>query len=280
METIISSKAKGVIISDKKATVLIGERINATRKKLGEALKSGNKVPISKEALAQVKAGADVLDVNACITGYDESTLLSETLKIVTDTVDVPLCLDSTDPKALEAALKSCQGKPMINSVTGEEHSLEAILPLAKQHGAAIIGLVIDDDGISNDPDRRVSTARKIMERAEAIGIPREDILIDCLVQSIGANDRAILVTLETIKKVKANLGLNTTIGTSNASFGLPDRSILNSTFIAMAIAAGVTCAMVDVAKIRPIVLAADLLVGRDKYAKRYIEAYRQRQKL
>lgn len=272
-ETILSSETKKVIISDKGATVLVGERINAPGKeKLSTVL-------IREEALAQAEAGADILDVNVGIAGYDETVLLPEAVRTATDAVDIPLCLDSANPKALEAALKVYRGKPLMNSVTGEEHSLEAILPLAKEYGAAVIGLVIDDEGISDDPDKRLAIACKIVERAEALGIPPEDVVIDCLVQPIGVDERAAMVALETIRKVRAKLPVNITIGASNSSFGLPDRNLLNGAFIAMAIAAGVTCTIVDVARMRPIILAADLLVGRDKYARRYTEAYRQRQK-
>lgn len=195
------------------------------------------------------------------------------------DTVDIPLCLDSGNPKALEAAFKVYQGKPLMNSVTGEEHSLETILPLVKEYGAAVIGLVIDDNGIPDDPTKRVAIAFKIIERAEALGIPLEDIVIDCLVQPVGADPRAALVTIETIRKLRSKLPVNLTVGASNSSFGLPDRDLLNSAFMAIAIASGATCAIVDVSRVRPIVLATDLLMGCDKYARRYIEAYKQHQK-
>ena len=280
METLLSSETKKVIISHKGPMVLVGEQINPTGKeKLIAALKTGDLAPIREEALAQVEAGADVLDVNVSIAGYDESVILPEVVQTVIDTVDIPLCLDSANPKALEAALKVYRGKALLNSVTGEEHSLETILPLAKDYGAALIGLVIDDEGISDDPDKRVAIACKILKRAELIGIPPENIVIDCLTQSIGACPRAALVTIETIRKVRMELPVNITVGASNSSFGLPDRNLLNSAFIAIAIAAGATCAIVDVTKTRPIVLAADLLMGHDKYARRYIEAYWQRHK-
>lgn len=280
METILSSETKKVIISSKGPTVLVGERMNATGKeKLSAALKRGDMGPIQEEALTQVKAGADILDVSGSIAGYDEPAILPEIVQIVQSTVDIPLCLDSADPKALKAALKVCRGKPLLNSVTGEEHSLETILPLAKEYGAAVIGLVMDDEGISNDPDKRTAIACKIVEQAMALGIPLEDVIIDCLVQSIGVDARSALVTIETIRKVKMELPVNITVGASNISFGLPDRRLLNSAFIGIAIATGATCAIVDVAKMRPAVLATDLLMARDKYARRYIEAYRQRQK-
>ena len=280
METRVSSGTREVLISDKGPMVLVGERINATGKReMSAALAIGDMELVRKEALAQVQAGADILDVNVGITGIDESVLLPQAVLAVMDTVDIPLCLDSSNPKALEAALKVCRGKPLMNSVTGEEHSLKAILPLVKEYGAAVIGLVMDDKGIPDEPDRRVAIACKIVERAEALGIPSEDIVIDCLLQSVGADPRAALVTLETIRKVKSKLGVNLTVGASNGSFGLPDRNLLNSAFMAVAIAAGVTCAIANVEWVRPIALATDLLMGRDKYARRYIAAYRQRQR-
>ena len=280
METRVSSATKEVVISDGRPTVLIGERINPTgKKKLAAELKAGNMELVRREALAQVQAGADILDVNVGVTGVDQVALLPQAVQAVMKVVDVPLCLDSDDPKALEAALKVYQGKPIINSVTGQERSLEEVLPLVKEYGTAVIGLTMDDEGIPNDPDRRVAIARKIVERAEALGIPREDIIIDCLTLTVGADSKAGLVTIEAIRRVKAELGVNMTLGASNISFGLPDRDLLNSVFLAIVIAAGVNCPIVDVAKVRSAILAADLVMGRDKYAMRYIEAYRQRQK-
>lgn len=280
METRVSSATKQVVIADNQPTVLIGERINPTgKKRLSEALKADNLEIVSNEALALVQAKADILDINVGMLDVDEVTLLPQAVQVVMDTVDVPLCLDSANPQALAAALKVYKGKPLINSVTGEEHSLEKVLPLVKEYGAAVIGLLQDGEGIPNNPERRLAIARKIVDHAEAIGIPRQDIIIDCLAGTVGADTSAGLVTIETIRRVKAELGVNLTLGASNISFGLPDRNLLNSAFVAMAIAAGVTCLIVDVAKVRPIVLAADLVLGRDKHARRYIEAYRQRQK-
>ena len=278
METRVSSPTKEVIIGDDQPTVLIGERINpAGKKKLTEALKAGNLEIVRREALAQAQAGADILDVSVGTFGVDEVTLLPRAVQTVIDTVDIPLCLDSAVPKALEAALKVYKGKPLINSVTGEEHSLAKILPLVKEYGAAVIGLVQDEKGIPKDSERRVAVAHKIVERAEAAGIAREDIIIDCLAFAVGADPSSGPAVIEAIRKIKAELGVNLTLGASNASFGLPDRNLLNNAFVIMAIAAGVTCLIVDVAKVRPAVLAADLILGRDKRARRYIKAYRQR---
>jgi len=281
METRVSSPTKEIIIGDDQPTVLIGERINpAGKKKLTEALKAGNLEIVRREALAQAQAGADILDVSVGTFGVDEVILLPQAVQTVIDTVDIPLCLDSAVPEALEAALKVYKGKPLINSVTGEEHSLAKILPLVKEYGAAVIGLVQDEKGIPKDSERRVAVAHKVVERAEAAGIAREDIIIDCLAFAVGADPSSGPAVLEAIRKIKAELGVNLTLGASNVSFGLPDRNLLNNAFVIMAIAAGVTCLIVDVAKVRPAVLAADLILGRDKRARRYIEAYRQRQRL
>jgi len=280
METRISSATNEVIVSHDQPTVLIGERINpAGKKKMSQALKAGNLEIVGREALAQVQAGADIIDVNVGAFGVDEVILLPQAVQAVMDTVDVPLCLDSANPEALEAALKVYKGKPLINSVTGGEHSMRKILPVVKEYGAVVIGLVQDDEGIPNNSERRVAIAHKIVERALAIGIPGEDVIIDCLALAVGADTSSGLITIETIRRVKAELGMNLTLGASNISFGLPDRDLLNDAFVAIAIAAGVTCLIVNVAKVRQIVLAADLVLCRDKRARRYIEAYRQRQR-
>jgi 5-methyltetrahydrofolate--homocysteine methyltransferase len=280
METRVSSPTKEVIISDDRPTALIGERINpAGKKKLAEALKAGNLEMVRKEALAQAEAGADILDINVGTFGVDEVALLPLAVKAVIDIIDIPLCLDSADPKALEAALKVYQGKPLINSVTGEEHSLAKVLPLVKEYGAAVIGLVQDDKGIPKDSERRVAVAHKLIERAEAMGIAREDMVIDCLTFAVGADPGSGPAVIEAIRRIKAELGVNLTLGASNVSFGLPDRELLNGAFVVMAVAAGVTSLIVDVAQVRPAILAADLILDRDKRARRYIEAYRQRQK-
>jgi len=280
METKVSSVNKEVIIGHDRPTALIGERINPTgKKKLAAALQAGDLGLVCQEALVQVKAGADILDVNAGAPDVDEVSLLPQVVQAVMDTVDVPLCLDSTNPQALEAALKTYRGKPIVNSVNGEEHSLEKILPLVKKYGAAIIGLTMDNEGIPNSPERRVAIAHKIVERAEALGIPRQDVIIDCLAMTVGADSRAGLVVIEAIRRVKAELGVNQTLGASNISFGMPDRNLLTSYFLAIAIAAGVTCPIVDVARVRPAILATDLALGCDDYARRYIRGYRQRQK-
>jgi 5-methyltetrahydrofolate--homocysteine methyltransferase len=195
------------------------------------------------------------------------------------DTVDIPLCIDSNNPAALEAAVRIYKGKPLINSVTGEERSLTKVLPMVKEYKAAVVGLVQDDEGIPKDGRRRVSIARKIVERAEAMGISRENIVIDCLAFAVGADTSSGLAVMEAIRTIKAELGVNMTLGASNISFGLPDRELMNNAFVAMAVAAGITCLITDAAKVRPAVMATDLILGRDNHARRYITAYRQRQK-
>jgi 5-methyltetrahydrofolate--homocysteine methyltransferase len=278
METRVSSATREVLITDKGPTVLIGERINPTgKKKLAEALQSSNFEVACAEAIAQVEAGADILDVNVVCPGVDEISVLPTVIETIMAAVDVPLCIDINNPVALGEALKVYKGKPIVNSVTGEENSLNTILPLVKEYGAAVIGLTIDDEGIPKESDRRVAVAHKIIERAGLLGIPPEDVIIDCLALTLGADSNAGTVTLEAIRKVTEELGVNQTLGASNISFGLPDRVLVNHTFLALAIWSGVTCPTVDAAKIRPAVLSIDLVLGRDRFAQRYIRNFRQR---
>ncbi len=280
METKVSTANKEIIIGDGRPTVLIGERINPTgKKKLADALRAGDMEIVKKEALAQVQAGADILDVNVGTSGVDQVSLLPCAVQTVMSTVDVPLCIDSDKPEALKEALKVYRGKPIINSVTGQEKSLKSILPLVSEYKTAVIGLCMDDGGIPDNADRRVAVARKIVGEAEKLGIPREDIIIDCMVLTLGAESNAGTVAIEAIRKVKAELGVNMTFGGSNISFGLPDRDVLNRAFLAISIDAGISCPVVDVAKVRETVLATDLILSRDKWASRYIGAYRERQK-
>jgi len=280
METRVSSAKKEILISSTRPTVLIGERINPTgKKKLAAALQAGDMAAIQAEAIAQVQDGADILDVNVGVPGLDETVLLPKAVLAIMDAVDVPLCLDSHNPKALEAAIKVYRGKPLINSVNGETRSMQGILPMVKEYGAAIIGLTMDENGIPNNAETRANIAHKIVDSAEALGIPREDVIIDCLAMAVGVDNKAGIVTIETIRRVKAELGVNMTFGGSNISFGMPERSLLNGAFLAMAIAAGITCPIVNVSQVRSMILAIDLVLGRDRHAGRYINAYRQRQK-
>jgi len=279
METILKG-TKGVVrIAPDRPTVLIGERINPTgRKRLAAEFVAGNVEIVKDEALAQVAAGADVIDVNVGAAGVDQMALLPRAVEMVQEVVEVPLSIDTPDPAALAAALKVYQGKPLVNSVSGEEKNLSRVLPLVAEHGAAVIGLCMDDEGIPDDPHRRLEIALKIVERAEALGIPREDVLIDCLALTVGADSKAALVTLEAIRLVRAELGVNMTLGASNVSFGLPDREVLNRAFLAMAIWEGVNAPIVNAARVRQTVLAVDVLLGRDEFATRYIKHYRKRQ--
>jgi 5-methyltetrahydrofolate--homocysteine methyltransferase len=279
MDTKVSSAKKEVIISTSRPTVLIGERINPTgKKRLAEALKAGDLDIVRQEAVAQVEAGADIIDVNVNAPGVDDTVILPRAVKVVMEAVDAPLCLDSPSTAAIAAALKVYKGKPLINSVSGEKHSLERVLPLVKEYGAAVIGLVQDDEGIPRNADRRVAIAHKIVEAAEKAGIPREDIVIDVLTFAIGAEANSGKDVLEAIRRIRGELGVNMTMGASNISFGMPDRPIINSAWVSMVIAAGATALIVDAARVRPSVLATDLILGRDRFARRFIEDYRKRQ--
>lgn len=280
--TSLSYKNKTVEIHRDKPTVMIGERINPTgRKVVLKALEEGNFEMVRKDAVAQVEAGAAVLDVNAGVPGADEVALLPQVMQEVISVVDVPLCIDTANPEALEAALKIYDGKALINSVNGEEKSLESVLPLAKEYGAAVIGLCMDDDGIPATPEERIAVAEKVIQRAVKYDIPAEDIVIDPLAMTMGADHKAGWITLETIKLVARELGVNITMGASNVSFGLPDRKYVNAAYIAMAIQAGLTCPITNplVTEISTAVMAADLSLGKDEYGMGWIKAYRKRKK-
>jgi len=279
METIVSSASKEVIISIDRPTLLIGERINPTgRKKLTEALKAGDLDMVKKEAATQAEAGADIIDVNVNAPGVDDKVLLPKAVEVVMKAVDSPVCIDSPNPAALEAALKVYKGKPLVNSVSGETHSLKRVLPLIKEYGAAVVGLVQDDEGIPKNADRRVAIAHKIIEAAEKAGVPREDVVIDVLTFAIGAEAKSGKDVLEAIRRIREELGVNMTMGASNISFGMPDRAIINNAWVTAVIAAGATALIVDAAKVRPSVLATDLVLGRDRFARRFIEDHRKRQ--
>jgi len=278
VQTKVSSHSKKVIISHELPTVLIGERINPTGKgKLASALTAGDFEYVSREAKAQVASGADILDINVGVPGLDETDLLPRAVETVMKGVDAPLCLDSNNPEALRAALRIYEGKALINSVNAEEESLDKILDLAKEFGAAVIALPMDEKGIPAETDGRLELGYKIMERAGRGGIGPEDIVFDALAMSVGADGKTGRVTLQTISKIRDNFDTNQTLGASNVSFGLPDRGLINGAFLPMVLAAGVNCPMVDAARVRDQVLAVDVVLGLDKYAKRYTAAYRQR---
>lgn len=275
MRTTLKASSKELLIDTNGPVVIIGESINPTRrKKLVETLSQNNFEYVHELAQSQIEAGADVLDVNVGFPGVDDVKLLPETVSSIQEKFDIPLCIDSPNPKAIEAALKVIRGKCLINSVNGEEKSLNAILPLAKEYGAAIIGLVMDDEGITQDPEKRLLIAEKILQRAVKAGIPEEDLIIDPLAMAVSADPNAGIITLETIKLIHEKLGLNITLGASNVSFGLPNREVLNSVFIAMAIKNGLSCPIANPNKIAAAIRAADLLLGRDDFAMRFVEYY------
>lgn len=278
MQTILKGKTTEVIIDTEGPVVIIGESINPTRrKKLVTTLQANDFSYVLEIAESQIKAGADVLDVNVGFPGVDDVKLLPETVKVLQEHFDIPLCLDSPNPHAIEAALKAAVGKCLINSVNGEEKSLSALLPVAKEYGAAIIGLCMDDDGITHEPARRLAIAEKIINKAVSIGINAEDVVIDPLAMAVSADPNACLVTLETIRLVHEKLGNNITQGASNISFGLPDRESLNAAFMALAIYRGLTCPIANPEKVTAAVRAADLVLGRDAFAVRFVEYYQSR---
>ena len=258
---------------------IIGERINPTgHKKLAAALTERDFDYIRQLAATQIANGADILDVNVGVAGLDDVSLLPEVIQIVTDEVDIPICIDTPNPEALAAALSVTPGKPLINSVNGEESSLNTVLPLVKEYNAAVIALTMDDDGIPSDPEKRLAVAAKIIERASKAGIPIEDIVIDPLVMTVGADSQAAVVTIKTIKLVKENFGVNINLGASNVSFGLPDRHTVNQSFLALAMGAGATCAITHPRKLGLTIRAIDLLLGRDDFGMRYITYWRGQQ--
>jgi 5-methyltetrahydrofolate--homocysteine methyltransferase len=278
MKTTLRGIANEVTIDTDGPVVIIGECINPTRrKKLVTGLQDGNFDYVLELAAIQIKAGADVLDVNVGFPGVNDVLLLPETVKAIRSHFDIPLCLDSPNPAAIEAALKSAGPRCLINSVNGEERSLNALLPIAKEYNAAIIGLTMDDNGITHDPGKRLAIAEKILERAVRAGIREEDVIIDPLAMAVSADSSACLVTLETIRLVHQKLGLNITMGASNISFGLPGREVLNSAFISMAIYNGLTCPIANPEKITDTVRSADLALGRDDFAVRFVEHFQSR---
>jgi len=275
MKTILKGTTKEVVIGTEGPVIIIGECINPTRrKKLVSTLHARDFSYMLELAKSQIAAMADVLDVNVGYPGVDDAELLPQAVIALQDNFDIPLCLDSPNPKAIEAALKVAKGKCLINSVNAEEASLQKLMPVAREYGAAIIGLVLDDDGITNDPEKRLKIAEKIIDRAVRAGINEEDVIIDPMAMAVSADPNACRVTLETIRLVHERLGLNITQGASNISFGLPNRENINSAFMAMSIMYGLTCPIANPDKITGIVRAADLVLGRDDYAIRFIEHY------
>jgi len=278
-QTIISSKTKEIIIGPDQPFVIIGERINPTnRKLLAEEMKAGNLERVQQDAMSQINAGAQILDVNAGVPLADEPKILADSIKLIQRISDVTLCIDSSIVEALKCGLEAYQGKALLNSVTGEEERLETVLPLVKQFGCAVIGISNDDSGISEDINVRFEVAKKIVERAMDYGIPKEDILIDPLVMPIGAINDAGKQVLELIKKLQNELQVNTTCGASNLSFGLPNRHGLNTAFIAMAIANGMPCAITNPLEkeIMQSIRGANVVMGHDPECSAWIINYRE----
>lgn len=276
MITTLKSIKKEIKIGIDRPFVMIGEKINPTgHKKLAAALTEGNFDYVREIAERQIAWGADVLDINVGVPGIDEPAMIKRIVELVTSLVDAPLCIDSGNPEVLAAGLAAAPGKPLVNSVSGEERRLESVLPLVKERGAAVIGLTMDDNGIPKTAEERVVVAEKILERAARLGIPAEDVIIDPLVLTVGSESKAGLITLQTIELLRKNLGVNVNLGASNVSFGLPDRPTVNQAFLALTIQAGATCAITDAVKLGATIRAADLLLGKDDYAMRYIKHFR-----
>ncbi len=275
MQTKLKGRTKEVIIDPKGPVIIIGESINPTRRKQLTFELQENKFDFVLElAKIQLAAGADVLDINVGFPGVDDVQLLPEVVKIISDNFDVPLCLDSPNPNAIEAALKVAPGKCLVNSVNGEEASLKALLPIVKEYGAAVIGLTMDDEGITQDPEKRLSIAAKIIERAAKLNISIEDIVIDPLAMAVSADHLTGKVTLDTIEKVNKEFGINQTLGASNISFGIPDRKSVNQAFMTACIMKGVTCPITNPMLLSTTIKATDLLLGKDDFSMAYIMHY------
>jgi 5-methyltetrahydrofolate--homocysteine methyltransferase len=277
-DTLLSSATREVVIGFDRTFVIIGERINPTgRKALAEEMKAGDFSRVERDVLAQVQAGAHMLDVNAGIPLADEPAILAHTVRLVQGLTDLPLSIDSSIVEALEAGLAAYVGKPLVNSVTGEEERLERVLPLVKKHGAAVVAISNDDTGISEDPDVRFAVARKIVERAADHGIPASNIVVDPLVMPIGAMATAGRQVFALVRRLREELKVNTTCGASNISFGLPHREGINAAFLPMAIASGMTSAITNplMPEVKASVMAADVLMGNDPDCARWIMANR-----
>ena len=273
-ETLLSSPTKEVVIGFDRPFVVIGERINPTgRKKLAAEMAAGNFDTVVADAIAQVEAGAQMLDVNAGIPLADEPAILAHTVQLVQSITDVPLSIDSSIVEALEAGLAVYEGKPLVNSVTGEEEQMERVLPLVARHGAAVVAISNDETGISEDPDVRFEVAAKIVSRAEDHGIPREDVVVDPLVMPIGAMGSAGRQVFRLVRRLREELGVNTTCGASNVSFGLPNRPGLNAAFLPMAIASGLTSAITSPlhGEMLQAIKAADVMMGNDPHCASWI---------
>ncbi len=279
MQTIISSKTKTVIIGPDRPFTVIGERINPTgRKLLAAEMAAGDFSRVERDAVAQVAAGAHILDVNAGIPLADEPEIMARAIKLVQSLTDAPICIDSSMVTALQRGLEVVEGKALVNSVTGEEERMEAVFPLVKKYGAAVIAISNDESGISKDPDVRFEVAKKIVQRAMDYGIPKEDVIVDPLVMPVGAVRYGGRQVFSILRRVQEELGVNTTCGASNVSFGLPNREALNMAFLAMAISSGLTSAITNPIKpeLKQTILAADVMMGNDENCMAWIQANRQ----
>jgi 5-methyltetrahydrofolate--homocysteine methyltransferase len=277
MQTVLKGTGSNVIISPETPTVMIGERINPTGRKMFSAeLQAGNLERIPRDASAQVELGAAVLDVNVGAAGVDEVVLLPQAVQLVQATVDVPVCIDSANPKALEAALKVCKGRALVNSVNGEEERLTSVLPIVAEYDAAVIGLCMDDDGIPATSEARFAVAEKILERAAALGIAQEDVLLDPLVLTVGADHNAVQITIRTATMIREKLGNNMTAGASNASHGMPNREMLNTVFLTGFLQSGVNAPICNPIKNALAIRAIDLMLGKDQMGMNYIMMYRK----
>ncbi len=278
-DTVISSASREVVIGFDRPFVIIGERINPTgRKILAEEMANGDFSRVERDAIAQVEAGAHMLDVNAGIPLADEPAILAKTIQIVQSITDVPLSIDSSIVAALEAGLAVYKGKALVNSVTGEDERLETVLPLVKKYGAAVIAISNDETGISEDPDVRFAVAKKIVERAADYGIPASDIVVDPLVMPLGAINQAGVQAMHVIRRLRNELKVNTSCGASNISFGLPARGGINSAFLCMAMAAGMTSAITNPCheEVLKAIMAADAMMGHDPSCMRYLRRFRE----
>jgi 5-methyltetrahydrofolate--homocysteine methyltransferase len=280
MDTVLRSRGASVTIGAEQPFCVIGERINPTgRKRFAEELRGGDLSTVTLDAVNQVQAGANMLDVNAGIPLVDEAELLQAMLKTVQAAVDVPICIDSSVIEALEAGLSAYEGRALVNSVTAEDERLDEILPLVARHGAAVIGLANDETGIPETPQKRLECARKIVSAANDHGIATEDVVIDPLAMTVGADTEAVTTTLATISLIRDELGVNMCLGASNVSFGLPQRHVLNAGFLPMAMAAGLTSAIMSTAEVCvQSVRASDLLLGHDPWGGSWIAAHRARE--
>ena len=277
-DTVLSSATKEVAIGFGRPFVMIGERINPTgRKLLAEEMKAGDFSRVEADAIAQVEAGAQMLDVNAGIPLADEPALLARAIQLVQSVTDVPLSIDSSITDALEAGIAAYEGKPLVNSVTGEEEVMERILPLVARHGAAVVAISNDDTGISEDPDVRFAVAKRIVERAADHGIPSSDVVVDPLVMPIGAMGTAGQQVFSLVRRLREELKVNTTCGASNVSFGLPNRHAVTATFLSMAIAHGMTSAILSPlhGEVKSAIQAADVLAGHDRDCATWIRHHR-----